>query len=340
MTTFRDKADAARRRNAQKSTGPKTEAGKAKSRENTLKHGLSGSGVVLTQELKDMQEERLYRIGARVRRHDHYSASLEKDLALASLRVDACRNAMRRRVVEQWDAERRLAVARLAEELSEHPERVSIELERTTQGASWMIERWEFLADSLRKRGAWTKEEESLAFDLVGAPALERRRDDEPFIAEETLSAVESEIARLQNLKDNVLDPTDADERLEAELGVPHDQSDAARLYRRYEAQNERKYLKLSKEAHLEVRRGQAPDMPVSMKLKSKAKTNYYEDAVASARSRQEAAAPTAPPDRFESPGGAGRHDAPSRRGGLGRASDGRTGRFPKGSWSQTLAIV
>jgi hypothetical protein len=243
-----------------------------------------------------MQEERLYRIGAKIGRYDHHSASIEKDLALASLRVDACRNAMRRRVVEQWDTERRLAVARLGEELSKHPERVSIELERTTQGASWMIERWEFLADSLRKRGTWTKEEESLAFDLVGAPQLERRREDEPFVAEETLAAVESEIARLQSLKDDVLDPTDADERLEAELGVPHDQSDAARLYRRYEAQNERKYMKLSKEAQLEVQRGQAPEMPVSMKLKTKAKTNYYEDAVVSARTRQQAAAPSAPP--------------------------------------------
>jgi hypothetical protein len=292
MSTFKDRADAARRRNAQKSTGPKTEAGKAKSRENALKHGLSGSGVVLTQELKDLQEERVYKIGARVGRYDHHSGTIEKDLALASLRVDACRNALRRRVVEQWDAERRLAVAQLAEELSKHPERVSIELECTTQGASWMIERLVFLADSLRKRGTWTEEEESLAFDLLGVPKLERRREDEPFVAEETLAAVESEIERLRALRDEVLDPTDAAERLEAELGVPHDQSDAARLYRRYEAENERKYLKLSKEAHLEVQRGQAPDMPQSMKLKSKPKTNHYEGALTSAKYGRESTTP------------------------------------------------
>ena len=38
---------AANRRNAQKSTGPKTEEGKARSRANALKHGLCSSEVVV-----------------------------------------------------------------------------------------------------------------------------------------------------------------------------------------------------------------------------------------------------------------------------------------------------
>ena len=41
---------AANRANAQKSTGPKTEAGKARSRANALKHGLTGAGVALPGE--------------------------------------------------------------------------------------------------------------------------------------------------------------------------------------------------------------------------------------------------------------------------------------------------
>ncbi len=47
---------AANRANALKSTGPKTEAGKEKSRANALKHGLTGAGVVLPNEDADEVE--------------------------------------------------------------------------------------------------------------------------------------------------------------------------------------------------------------------------------------------------------------------------------------------
>ncbi|HEV3165955.1 MAG TPA: hypothetical protein VGZ22_18140, partial [Isosphaeraceae bacterium] len=39
----------ANRQNARNSTGPKTEAGKARSRRNALKHGLTGEGIVLSR---------------------------------------------------------------------------------------------------------------------------------------------------------------------------------------------------------------------------------------------------------------------------------------------------
>jgi hypothetical protein len=39
----------ANRQNALRSTGPKTEAGKERSRQNGLKHGLTGSGVVVAE---------------------------------------------------------------------------------------------------------------------------------------------------------------------------------------------------------------------------------------------------------------------------------------------------
>ena len=38
---------AANRRNAQKSTGPRTAEGKAASRQNAFKHGMTGEGIVL-----------------------------------------------------------------------------------------------------------------------------------------------------------------------------------------------------------------------------------------------------------------------------------------------------
>src|SRR5215472_11307748 len=48
----------ANRRNAQKSTGPTTEAGKARSRRNALKHGVLTSALLITERLgvKDRAE--------------------------------------------------------------------------------------------------------------------------------------------------------------------------------------------------------------------------------------------------------------------------------------------
>ncbi len=46
---------AANQRNAQKSTGPKTEKGKARSRENALKHGLRAFTIMPTLPSEDPQ---------------------------------------------------------------------------------------------------------------------------------------------------------------------------------------------------------------------------------------------------------------------------------------------
>src|SRR5205823_3102764 len=42
----------ANRKNAQRSTGPKTASGKERSRRNALKHGLTGEGTVLPEDLQ------------------------------------------------------------------------------------------------------------------------------------------------------------------------------------------------------------------------------------------------------------------------------------------------
>ena len=54
-----DRQLAANRANAQKSTGPKTEAGKNTARENAIKHGMTASRVLLPHESEDAYLERL-----------------------------------------------------------------------------------------------------------------------------------------------------------------------------------------------------------------------------------------------------------------------------------------
>jgi hypothetical protein len=253
----------ARRENACKSTGPKTEAGKARSLANSVNHGLTGSGVVLSPEMQALYDQRRYALRAKVRRRDRHTGRVEDEAVLASLRLDACRIAQRRRVEECWDNDRRLAVLALARELSERPEETSIRLEQTAHGAAWKLEKWQSLAEALDDHGTWTPEEIALALDLMGMPRSGRPGHDAVCDAETCRLLLDGQRERLMALKTDVLDPTDESERLEAMLGVPHDQSKEANLYRRYEAEHWRKYMALTKQLDLHVRKGNPPEPPV-----------------------------------------------------------------------------
>src|SRR5262245_45504762 len=252
----------ARRENARKSTGPKTEAGKARSRANSVNHGLTGSGIVLSPEMQALYDQRRRSLRARVRRSDNNSVRVEDEAVLASLRLDACRIAQRRRIEQNWDSDRQLAVLGLARELSERPEEASIRLEQMAHGAAWKLERWQALAVALEDHGAWTPEEITQALDLMGIPKNERPAPDAACDGETCRSLLDLHRERLQALKAEVLDPSDESERLEAMLGVPHDQSKEANLYRRYEAENWRKYMALTKQLNLRVRKGDTPPPP------------------------------------------------------------------------------
>jgi hypothetical protein len=262
MKTYVSFQDLARKENAKKSTGPRTKAGKARSRVNALKHGLSGSGVVLPPDITEMFEERRWHIGAEVDRDEAHAERIEEEAVLASLRLDACRMALRRRVDERWETERQIAVLELAQGLAERPEIVTLRLELSSCGVAWKLERWASLAEALEREGTWTDEESKLALDLLGVPPAERPPDGVVFDFESCQFLVNEQTARLRELKAEVLEPSEESERLEALLGVPHDQSKEAQLYRRYEAEHWRKYMGLAKQLRLRVPEGEAPDTP------------------------------------------------------------------------------
>ena len=80
----------ANRRNAARSTGPKTGEGKARSRANALKHGLTGAGVVLAD--KDAAE--VDRLALAFRRElqpeGEAGAVLARRMAVHAVRMDRC----------------------------------------------------------------------------------------------------------------------------------------------------------------------------------------------------------------------------------------------------------
>lgn len=83
-----EKKLAANRANAQKSTGPRTDAGKAVSRRNAAKHFMTGDGIVLPAEMDDQIEREIAAVAARLAPVDDYDWRLVREAAVAGVRFD------------------------------------------------------------------------------------------------------------------------------------------------------------------------------------------------------------------------------------------------------------
>ena len=79
---------AANRRNAQRSTGPKTEEGKEKSRRNALKHGLTGEGIVRPEEDEATLQEEIEKWSAELKPRNEIERSMVKGIVIANQRMD------------------------------------------------------------------------------------------------------------------------------------------------------------------------------------------------------------------------------------------------------------
>jgi hypothetical protein len=78
----------ANRKNAARSTGPKTEAGKERSRQNSLKHGLTGAGVVLPEADAAEVERRTVVFGEELMAMGEVGQALARCVALNSVRME------------------------------------------------------------------------------------------------------------------------------------------------------------------------------------------------------------------------------------------------------------
>jgi hypothetical protein len=166
---------AANRRNAKRSTGPKTEEGKQRSRANALKHGLCAS-VVVAEDAKLVRQRASDWFDA-LKPQCEFHSWLVDEVAIISLRIDRCERMERRardlkamRAELCWEDDRRLDAVRLGGLLSKRPDEVIEELRRTPQGCEWLMTRWAMLARTADVNGKWTPEQSRMAFDLLGTP--------------------------------------------------------------------------------------------------------------------------------------------------------------------------
>ena len=240
----------ANRRNALKSTGPKTEAGREESRKNALKHGLSGAGVVLPDEEAEAIRDRLAKWAPATPSGDYRRDWLVKRVVIESVRIDRCtqhemmvREVLSRRAgTALWDDDRRLAAVILGDRLAKRPDRVAKQLRQTSQGCDWLLQRWEALGSALMNEGGWDGARRSTALDLLGVPHDLRDGptplDPEPGAPERKALAdlVIAEMDELQALKDESLDDLDGFEQGAAQIGLGVDVALPLARLRRYES--------------------------------------------------------------------------------------------------------
>jgi hypothetical protein len=166
---------AANRRNAARSTGPKTQEGKERSRANALKHGLCAS-IVVAEDAKIVQQRASDWFDA-LKPQSEFQSWLVDEVTIISLRIDRCERMERRardvkamRAELCWEDDRRLDAVRLGGLLAKRPDEVVEELRRTPQGCEWLMTRWAMLAHTADVKGTWTPDQTRLAFDLLGTP--------------------------------------------------------------------------------------------------------------------------------------------------------------------------
>jgi hypothetical protein len=218
----------ANRRNALKSTGPKTEAGKEISRRNATTHGLSGLGIVLPEAEEAAVAERLASWSSKYGELQPHQTWALEELVRESVRIDRGNReelALRARTVERartaWHDDRRVAAETLGRRLASRPSLVTLLLEMTPHGCAWKVERWDGLADVLHAGQDWDDRQRALAQDLLGVvaefrdiPGVIDLEDADPLaVRTHRLAVIEAEINRLVELAETTLAPLDAMDR-------------------------------------------------------------------------------------------------------------------------------
>jgi len=165
----------ANRKNALKSTGPKTAEGKSRSRLNGLIHGLRARTVVLPGEDEQEYNRRCEDMARQLRPANALEATLVETLVASSWRLGRCRRAEKAALTQQvLDAEEGLAVARHAEvaglidRLASDPVAVTQRLWRLAEGCAWMAARWRQLGEALEDWGCWEPSQFHEALSLLG----------------------------------------------------------------------------------------------------------------------------------------------------------------------------
>lgn len=238
----------ANRLNAQKSTGPRTEEGKARSRGNAVKHGAAGEGTVLVEVDAEKVRERLQSWRAMFVIRTLEEEWLFARMITATVQVEACQERLFKltassaaRALGSWDEDREKEVHQLAAGLHRQPSLIYHRLLCSKHGCLWLIEQWTGLGESIDAAGEWTEAQKQRAFDLIGRP-LEFRSGSPCQPGETPSELVVREVARLQEKIANGLAQLDNLRRGMAARGCDPEPNPEVQRLQRYEAACMRRY--------------------------------------------------------------------------------------------------
>jgi hypothetical protein len=248
----------ANRRNSARSSGP-SEAGKARSRLNAVKHGMAAQLPEVEIELSPAFEERRERWAAeRKPVGEDANWALDRVVA-ATFRIERCERAFdgavatsQRRAELAWAEDRALEAAKVAARLSKNPVVAARQLRTSFDGVRLLLDAWFGLGSALEV-GDWDEGQESSALDLlgvaqgcrVGRTIIDPSDGSDPIAYRNALVA--EEIAGLERLRDEVMAPLDELEQDEAIAGASALHSKPVKLVLRYEQEAWRRYRESSK---------------------------------------------------------------------------------------------
>jgi hypothetical protein len=228
MDTPSDRKLEANRRNAQKSTGPKTPEGKERSRRNALKHGFS-SQVVLPDQDRPAFEATLDRWNREAGPDNVVEEHLIRRAAVGSVildRLDEARERSRQEVareaVRRWEEKQRHRARRKAQDLSKDPFNIVNDLEATAFGCDWLMRQWLALDSELSIGKSWDQRAVIRVQALLGYPEAVPTIDADPtarllWILAAALSPRSvTPLPRLEDEADLPTDPVLAREQLRA----------------------------------------------------------------------------------------------------------------------------
>jgi hypothetical protein len=277
------------RMNSIKSCGPKSPSGKSRSRMNSLKHGLSGQGIVIAEEDRDAVERRAEALEAEFGPKSTVGEVMIHKMAVLSVRMErsakqetAAIDVRVRHSVDAFDEARFAEAELLFDGLAEAPRVQLRQLMKSPEGVDRLIVGWQELRSDLTLElgPIWTDAHLSTAANLLGL-----RVDQAQWSRIGVLSkAVQGDFAALAGSEPGLMDLDDDDrkawalgllvEQVDAEIaelnehyetldfktidldraGAPDralfDPSKEATLARRYESEASRGFFKAMKEFH------------------------------------------------------------------------------------------
>ena len=161
--------------NARKSTGPKTEAGKANSRKNAVKHGMTAKVVAMPQEdpvkiaAREMEWNDYYNPQSPGAQHlvslcvtstiltDRITLNHDAKIIKQIIKADEC-----------WLNEKSDLLEDLKTLLFDNPAMGYRMLRREAKGCDYLFQRWRFLGRIFHDRGYWSLDECSEVIRLIG----------------------------------------------------------------------------------------------------------------------------------------------------------------------------